>query len=228
MDRHVHVPLTLARDGVQWYAAALSPVELEHLTRVLTGVPAARAGVRLRDVPGLAAFLDTAGPVGRLAASALGADARPVRAVLFDKSVANNWALGWHQDRTIAVAERVEVPGYGPWSVKDGLTHVAPPADLLAGMATLRIHLDPVGPDNAPLLVAPGSHRLGRVAEADIADAVRRCGQAACLAEPGDIWLYATLILHASAVAARPDRRRVLQVDYAAGDLPGGLRWLGV
>jgi hypothetical protein len=35
-------------------------------------------------------------------------------------------------------------------------------------MLTLRIHLDPVGPDNAPQLVMIGSHRFGRVAEGDI------------------------------------------------------------
>jgi len=44
---------------------------------------------------------------------------------------------------------------------------------------------------------------------------------------PG-IWLYATLILHASDAARVPAHRRVLQVDLAAADLPGGLKWLGV
>ncbi len=81
---------------------------------------------------------------------------------------------------------------------------------------------------NAPLLVAPGSHRLGRIAEVEVADAVRRCGMAACVAEAGDIWLYATPILHASEAARQPARRRVLQVDFAAGDLPGGLDWAGL
>jgi hypothetical protein len=32
-----------------------------------------------------------------------------------------DWALGWHQDRTIAVMERVEADGLGPWTVKSGL-----------------------------------------------------------------------------------------------------------
>ncbi|MDZ5646756.1 phytanoyl-CoA dioxygenase family protein [Nitrospirillum sp. BR 11828] len=216
------------RDGAERHAGVLSPIDLARLITVLSGVPRVRAGARLHGIAGLGAFLNADGPVGRLAATALGPAAQPVRALLFDKTADSNWALGWHQDRTIAVAARAEVPGYGPWSVKDGLTHVAPPADLLAGMVTLRVHLDPVDADNAPLLVAPGSHRLGRVAEGDIADAVRRCGQVACLAEAGDVWLYATLILHASAAAIRPRHRRVLQVDYAIGDLPGGLRWLGV
>ncbi|MEA1649608.1 phytanoyl-CoA dioxygenase family protein [Nitrospirillum sp. BR 11164] len=225
--------MTYARDGAERHLAVLPPVEVARLAATLApnlapDIPVTRAGVRLHGIPGLDAFLGVKGPVGRLAASALGEGCRPVRAILFDKTSDTNWGLGWHQDRTIAVAARVEVPGYGPWSVKDGLTHVAPPADLLAGMVTLRVHLDPVDADNAPLLVAPGSHRLGRVAVADIADAVRRHGQAACLAEAGDVWLYATLVLHASDAAARPRRRRVLQVDYAVGELPGGLRWLGV
>ncbi|WP_367280013.1 hypothetical protein [Sphingomonas sp. LHG3406-1] len=57
---------------------------------------------------------------------------------------------------------------------------------------------------------------------------VGQCGTLACLAEAGDLWLYATPILHASEVASTPTRRRVLQVDFAAEDLPGGLCWLGV
>lgn len=54
------------------------------------------------------------------------------------------------------------------------------------------------------------------------------CGQFACLAAAGDMWAYATPILHASSAATQPRRRRVLQVDYAAIDLPGGLEWLGI
>ncbi|AHE53813.1 hypothetical protein [Sphingomonas sanxanigenens] len=95
-------------------------------------------------------------------------------------------------------------------------------------MATLRVHLDDVPDTNAPLLIAPGSHRFGIVAEPDIDRVVQACGQFACLAEPGDVWAYATPILHASSAAAVPRRRRVLQVDYAAFDLPGGLEWLGI
>lgn len=107
------------------------------------------------------------------------------------------------------------------------MPHVAPPFAILAAMTTLRIHLDPVPRDNAPLLIAPGSHRAP-VRESDIDARVAACGICACLAEAGDIWAYATPILHASEAAARPAHRRVLQVDYAVGDLPGGLCWLGV
>jgi ectoine hydroxylase-related dioxygenase (phytanoyl-CoA dioxygenase family) len=136
--------------------------------------------------------------------------------------------LGWHQDRTIAVKQRVPVDGFVTWSVKGGMLHVEPPFELLSGMVTLRAHIDPVPAGNAPLLIAPGSHKLGRIAEDDVRDVVRRRGTVACLAEAGDIWLYATPILHASEAAAAPAHRRVLQVDFAVGGLPGGLEWLGV
>ena len=118
--------------------------------------------------------------------------------------------------------------GFGPWTVKSGLLHVAPPFDLLAGMVTLRVHLDPVPETNAPLLIAPGSHRLGQIPEGEVKSVVRRCGSVTCLADTGDVWLYSTPILHCSEAARDPVHRRVLQVDFAAGDLPGGLTWLGV
>ncbi|MGK9235355.1 phytanoyl-CoA dioxygenase family protein [Inquilinus limosus] len=206
----------------------MTQAELCRLDAVLAGMPTDRAGIRLRGIAGLRPLLAKDGPVGAAAASILGGESRPVRAILFDKTPAANWSLAWHQDRTVAVARRVEVEGFGPWTVKDGQLHVAPPFGVLAGMVTLRVHLDPVPITNAPLLVAPGSHRFGRIAEAEVADVVGRCGTAACLADAGDIWLYATAILHASEAARKPARRRVLQVDFAAGELPGGLEWSGV
>ena len=124
--------------------------------------------------------------------------------------------------------QQVAVAGFGPWRVKSGLQHVAPPSEVLAGMVTLRVHLDDVPDANAPLLITPGSHNKGGAAERDIKDVVQRCGTRVCLAGAGDVWLYATPILHASEPARVPGRRRVLQVDFAGRDLPGGLAWLGV
>jgi len=192
------------------------------------GLPIVRAGVRLQGLPGLTRLLGVGMPVGKVAATALGPDCFPVRALLFDKTEATNWALGWHQDRTIVVRERREAPGFGPWTIKSGLQHVAPPVDVLARMVTLRVHLDPVPESNAPLQVALGSHRLGMVSEAVVDDVVARSDILTCLAERGDVWLYRTLVLHASAAASCPARRRVLQVDYAAAPLPNGLEYLGV
>lgn len=219
--------LSFERDGAQLHRGA-GLAALGGTEDAIRDLPANQAGVRLSRRPSLRPLLDRGGAMAAIAEHALGARARPVRALLFDKTEATNWSLGWHQDRTICVRERREVEGFGPWTRKAGLTHVAPPADILAAMVTLRYHLDDVPAANSPLLVAPGSHRLGRVPEAELEMVVQRCGSFACTARAGDIWLYATLILHASEAARSPSRRRVLQVDYAAGDLPGGLEWLGI
>ncbi|MEO6216234.1 MAG: phytanoyl-CoA dioxygenase family protein [Sphingomonas sp.] len=219
--------LTFERDGAARFPLAAVEI-LPGIEAIASGLEPDRTGIRLYGIDGLSALLAPGTAIGSVAAGAIGPAARPVRAILFDKTATANWSLGWHQDRTIVVAERCEVEGYDPWTIKAGLLHVAPPFELLARMVTLRVHLDSVSADNAPLLIAPGSHRAGRVAEHDIDAVVAACGVVTCLAERGDIWLYATPILHASEAATRPQRRRVLQVDYAAEDLPDGLEWLGI
>jgi hypothetical protein len=219
---------TFVRDGAQRFRSALGVRTLHDIGRAVEPFPPDQAGVRLYGNRALQPFLATSGAVGAVAASVLGPGCRPVRAILFDKTQTTNWSLGWHQDRTIVVAKRVDVEGFGPWTVKSGLLHVAPPTDVLASMVTLRVHFDPVPPANAPLLIAPGSHKLGRIPETEVPEIVRQCGTFVCLADPGDIWLYSTLILHASEAASESAHRRVLQIDFAAADLPGGLEWLGV
>lgn len=201
---------------------------LDALAAALHGVERNRPGVRLQGNAALRPLLSPTSPIGRIAAAALGSHAKPVRAVLFDKVPGTNWSLGWHQDRTVAVQARRDLPGWGPWSIKAGIQHVEPPFALIEQMVTLRIHLDPVPADNAPLLIAPGSHRLGRLTESEIDHAVARCGTAACLAGRGDVWAYATPIVHASAASSGHSHRRVLQVDYAGETLPAPLEWLGI
>jgi len=60
----------------------------------------------------------------------------PVRAICFDKSPEANWLFLWHQDLTLALSARAEVPGFGPWSTKDGIPHVQPPVEFLQQMLT--------------------------------------------------------------------------------------------
>ncbi|HEX2764002.1 MAG TPA: phytanoyl-CoA dioxygenase family protein [Allosphingosinicella sp.] len=214
--------MNLHPDGGQLFASALAPSEVQALRHFLID---RSANTRVRPGSGLAPLL---GPADALARHLLGAAARPVGAKYFDKSPDRNWALGWHQDRTVPVRERRDVRGFSRWTFKAGIAHCVPPFEYLARSLTLRLHLDEVGEANAPLLVAPRSHRLGPIAEREILAAVERCGTLSCEAAAGDIWAYATLILHASPRAAEPARRRVLQILYSAEDLPGGLEWAGI
>lgn len=87
-----------------------------------------RPGRRSFSVPPLVAEL--AAPQGALtevATCLMRERVRAVRVLYFDKTPGMNWAVPWHQDRTIAVARRIDVPGFAVWSLKGGVHHVEPP-----------------------------------------------------------------------------------------------------
>ena len=219
--------LKLPDYGAQLFAGAAKPI-LDDLIGALASHDRMIAGSRVAGDPNMGRVLSESQEVGSMVAQLVGAKSKPVRAILFDKNERNNWALGWHQDRTICVMHRIDTPGFGRWTTKQGLTHVEPPFALLERMVTLRIHLDPVDASNAPLLIAPRSHSWGRISEQEVSAVVAECGQFTCLAAAGDIWAYATPILHASNRSTAGTRRRVLQVDYSADDLPNGMEWRGL
>jgi ectoine hydroxylase-related dioxygenase (phytanoyl-CoA dioxygenase family) len=160
-----------------------------------------------------------------LARALIGDEARIVRSILFDKTAASNWLVPWHQDVTIAVRERRDVPGFGPWSVKEGVVHVQPPAAVLEGMVTIRLHLDDTPAENGALRALTGSHRNGVLSAADIGAFRERGVERVCEARLGDVVVMKPLVLHASSKSKVPGRRRVLHVEFAAGELPGGLCW---
>ena len=156
-------------NGAEHYYEILSNNDLTLLEKLFDEQLGTRPGVRVKSHKGLAKIIDKDGSIGQISCATLGPNARPVRALLFDKRPDQNWALGWHQDRTIAVREKHITPGFGPWSEKSGVAHVEPPFELLSRMVTLRAHIDDCGEDNAPLLIAPGSHKKGRIAADNVA-----------------------------------------------------------
>lgn len=150
-----------------------------------------------------------------------------VRAILFDKTPEANWKVSWHQDLTIAVQEQRDLPGFGPWSEKAGIVHVQPPAEVLERMLTVRIHLDDCGPKNGPVQVLPGSHAAGRLSAADASQWKERRDPVLCTARKGGALVMRPLLLHASSPATVPGHRRVVHLEFAADELPGGLEWHG-
>jgi hypothetical protein len=218
--------LSLDADGAQLFASALDDTSLRRIEDALVRA-AAGPGARLYDgLDDIADLFAWDGRIGRIAAAGLGSPAVPVRFILFDKRDGMNWALGLHQDRTVAVKARREVEGFGPWSVKAGQIHVQPPQAIIDAMITLRVHLDDVDADNAPLDILLGSHLEGRLVDDAIVALAGEAEHFRCLAHRGDIWAYRTAIVHGSrAVRAVGRRRRVLQIDYSSQTLPGGLEW---
>lgn len=225
---------TLGRAGHAVVPQVLSPPEIEDLLAALSqhegsGVRQRgdRAVYAIRNLLEVQAVRDlVAHPqVACLVEAVLGPNAFAVRGILFDKTPEANWKVVWHQDLSIAVQEKREVPGFGPWSVKAGVTHVQPPVEVLERMVTVRLHLDECGPDNGALKVLPGSHAAGRLAAEDIERARQETAEVLCPVPSGGALLMRPLMLHASAPANSPRHRRVVHLEFAAEELPGGLNW---
>jgi hypothetical protein len=208
--------------GYAFQFTAIDRQTLHHLAGVVTDGRHARRD--LLDLLRIRQWLET-DTVRSLIEPQLGPAARPVRGILFDKNPAANWKVAWHQDRSIAVRERRDIAGFGPWSVKEGVVHVQPPAEILARMLTLRLHLDDCDPDNGPLRVIPGSDREGILSDLDIVAAVRAGPVVDCCLPAGGVLLMRPLLLHASSAAKVPRHRRVIHVEFSADELPGGLTW---
>lgn len=179
----------------------------------------------LLDLPGISELADLA-KVRELAEAVLGEKAFAVRGILFDKIAEANWKVPWHQDVTIAVRAREDVEGFGPWSTKAGILHVQPPAQVLERMISIRLHLDSCDESNGALHVIPGSHRVGRIAEAEIPSALEKSSAHACVVGRGGALLMRPLLLHASSPSKAPVHRSVIHLDFACDKLPSPLNWL--
>jgi hypothetical protein len=147
-----------------------------------------------------------------------------VRGILFNKTQESNWKVAWHQDLTVAVRERREVDGFGPWSKKVGIWHVQPPAEIMSRILAIRLHLDESGPDNGPLRVIDGSHNEGRLSAQQVAN-WQKSNCVTCIIPRGGALLMRPLLLHASSACTAPKPRRVIHFEFAAEDLPQGLEW---
>jgi hypothetical protein len=187
--------------------------------------PGDNGGLRnILDIPQIVELSDGA-PLRALVEPILGPGAFPVRGILFAKTPAANWKVSWHQDLVIAVKHRLEVPGFGPWSEKAGIVHVQPPLAVLENMLAVRLHLDESHAANGSLRVLPGSHRLGRLRDADIVGWRSRITERLCVVPRGGVLLMRPLLLHASSPALTPSPRRVIHIEYSATALPDGLEW---
>ena len=230
MMLQAHFIETLERDGACVVPSLVEEEVVEQILAAISGggeeLTRRGNGFARRNVLDIPAITVVAWhPAVRAAVEAVvGENARPVRGLLFDKTPEANWTVPWHQDRSIAVREKADVAGYGPWSTKVGVVHVQPPVEVLRSMVTVRIHLDDCGEDNGPLRVVPGSHR--RMLDANEVDAAVDAGPQKILTCPsGGSVVMRPLVLHASSPATSPRHRRVLHLEYAAVELEGGLAW---
>jgi ectoine hydroxylase-related dioxygenase (phytanoyl-CoA dioxygenase family) len=169
--------------------------------------------------------LAVSSPLLSIAKEILGDHAKPVRSVFFDKIPGANWNVAWHQDTSIAVNTKADVPGFGPWTVKQGIVHVEPPPEYLASILTLRVHLDTANTETGVLRVIPGTHCDGRTPSQELLRIVEKSTVVECKANRGDVLLMSPLLYHSSRKAVAPDHRRIVHIEYSALELPEPLEW---
>jgi hypothetical protein len=213
----------LQHHGFSIVGGVLTSAEQSELLDLL-GLSAGAGRRGLLDVPAIAK-LARSQKLTNLVRPHMAAEPFPVRAIFFSKSPQTNWLVSWHQDLTVALGARIEIPGFGPWSVKDGIPHVQPPVALLEQMLTVRLHLDDANQSNGALRVLPGPHRLGRLSADRIQQLRAEEPDFTCEVTAGDALLMRPLLLHASNRSTSNRPRRVLHIEYAAFNLPEGLEW---
>jgi ectoine hydroxylase-related dioxygenase (phytanoyl-CoA dioxygenase family) len=150
-----------------------------------------------------------------IAREALGTQAVPFRATLFEKSSRANWLIAWHQDTALPLVSRFESPEWGPWSEKAGIKHAHAPAWALNRIVALRLHLDDCTSEKGPLQVIPGSHLSGVLPDHDVLQYARTHSSVECLVPRGGVLAMRPLIIHASSKARNWQPRRVLHIEYA-------------
>lgn len=214
----------IQKNGFEIHRSVLSSEKISELRTEADAIAKAAGTACVRHLRGLSHLVDDLSQSKTLL-SLLPTGFQPVRSILFDKTKSENWPVAWHQDLTIAVAEKKAVNGYGSWSFKDGSPHVQAPVSLLENMVTIRLHLDDTPAANGALRVVPGSHKNGKINADDLVN-FSKTSCVTCECAAGDALLMVPLILHASQRAEVATRRRVIHIEYARKDqLDPHLKW---
>lgn len=146
-----------------------------------------------------------------------------VKSIYFDKPPGSNWYVAYHQDLMISVDQKKDIPGFGPWTVKQNQYAVQPPISILENNFTIRIHLDDTTEENGALKVVTGSH-LKSVYRPDTIDWTKET-EVSCAVPKGGIMIMKPLLLHSSGRTINNRKRRVVHIEFSATELPTGLQW---
>jgi hypothetical protein len=152
-----------------------------------------------------------------------GCDYFVAKSIYFDKPEASNWFVSYHQDLTISVDKKLEVEGFGPWTIKQGQFAVQPPLSILQNNFTIRIHLDDTDENNGALRVIPGSHLEG-IYRTETIDWTKE-KEIVCSVPKGGIMIMRPLLLHASGRTTNNKKRRVIHIEFSNQQLPSSLQW---
>jgi ectoine hydroxylase-related dioxygenase (phytanoyl-CoA dioxygenase family) len=151
-----------------------------------------------------------------IAREILGQAAIPFAATPFDKSPSSNWLVAWHQGTALPLVKKTEEPGWGPWSIKEGVNYARAPREALEQVLALRVHLDDSESASGPLRVIPETHYDGVLSDSEIRKRASTSQGVECTVARGGVIAMRPLITHASSKAENDSPRRVLHIEYAS------------
>lgn len=146
-----------------------------------------------------------------------------VKSIYFDKPETSNWFVAYHQDLTISVDQKMELEGFGPWTIKQNQYAVQPPLEILENIFTIRIHLDDTNENNGALKVISASHKKGIYRPETIDWKIEK--EAICCVPSGGIMIMKPLLLHSSSRTIDSRRRRVIHIEFSNIEFENGLIW---
>ncbi len=146
------------------------------------------------------------------------------KAIFFNKPSQSNWFVGYHQDMSISVNNKVEKDGYTNWTNKSGQLGVIPPKEVLENTITFRIHLDDTDETNGALKVIPKTHTKGFIRIDENFEKENLGEEYLCNVKKGGVMLMKPLLLHASAKSTSEFDRRVIHLEFSNKEIP--MNWL--
>ncbi len=186
--------------GFSVIPGVLQDADCDALARTLSASPrmGGRAGIRhALSIPAVAALAQS--PVlTDIVTAMLGPNAVPFRATFFDKSIASNWLVVWHQDTALPLSRKHNFSGWGPWSTKNGVVYAHAPASALSRVLAIRVHVDASTDRNGPLRVLPGTHRCGVLTDDEVSQLASELRGHSCTVSRGGVLAMRPLLVHAS------------------------------
>jgi len=131
------------------------------------------------------------------------------RAIVFNKTEDNNWAIGWHQDRAMTISNE---------DVKKL------PLDWINKMITICIHLDDVSEKNGCMKIMPKTHKIGLLSPQKINEYTAENSEVYCEGSAGSALVMRSHMIHGSDFGSHPSQRRVLHLELCS-QFPCEVQW---
>ncbi len=233
MEEYSIIKKAIETEGFAVIDSVFSDGEVEQLLSVISMVDTSKATFRkttglfairqfFKEVPDSAKIVFNK-RLNSIISTLFGDDYFVVKSIYFDKPGESNWFVAYHQDLTISVDKKINIEGFGPWTIKQDQFAVQPPLTILQDNFTIRIHLDDTDENNGALKVIPASHLKGVYRPETIDWTVEK--EMTCKVKKGGIMFMKPLLLHASGRTTNYHKRRVIHIEFSRSTLPNGLQW---